>query len=563
MNATPKAVAAFVSLQVQSSFQALPLGAACIASAVKADPFLSGCVHPVLSDFCMESPQLAGKTAAEQGALIAESLASLLPNDGTPAAVGFSLYVWSRPALEAAARALSSLRPDILLFAGGPEVTSGIVASLKHPFRYLLSGEGESSAVALLTAWRKSESVSESVLAPNRCVATDPAKLSSPWLDGTLSACEGFSAHRGALWELARGCPYSCSYCYESLGEKRIRAFPLERLEKELEHFTKNGVERVFVLDPTYNASRDRALKLLDLIEKKTNGIHFHFEVRAELLDKDLVNAFSRIPCSLQIGLQSSNPDVLKAVNRPSDLKTFSRRIAMLNDSGVVFGLDLMYGLPGDTLSSFRTSLDYAISLYPNNLEIFRLSVLPGTALYDDASALGLVFQKDPPYSVESTSKCAPQDLAKAASLARACDVFYSQGRAVTWFLSLLRVLKLKPSQFFQDFSAYLASSGDDGSREYSHAEAQAMQIEFCRTKLREKGKGSLENLMADIVALNGAWTRALAEGETSRLQLSWHPEDLFSGDAMDLEFFLENVCMEACDVTVFPGPEGPDIEIE
>ena len=184
--------------------------------------------------------------------------------------------------------------------------------------------------------------------------------------------------YRGALWELARGCPYSCAYCYESKGEKKVRTIPLGRLEKELERFVERGTERVFVLDPTYNASRDRALSLLRLIEKKAGEIHFNFEVRAELLDRELVDAFSRIPCSLQIGLQSTNPEALALVNRPVDLKQFSKKIMLLNDAGIVFGIDLMYGLPGDTLSSFRSSVDYAVSLYPEQPRDFPARRLAG-----------------------------------------------------------------------------------------------------------------------------------------------------------------------------------------
>ena len=63
--------------------------------------------------------------------------------------------------------------------------------------------------------------------------------------------------------------------------------------------------------------------------------------------------------------------------------------------------------------------------------------------------------------------------------------------------------------------------------------------------------------------ALNGAWTRALAEGEETKLSLAYHPEDIFSTDSMDLEYFTENACMENCTVRVFPGPDGPDLEIK
>ena len=130
-----------------------------------------------------------------------------------------------------------------------------------------------------------------------------------------------------------------------------------------------------------------------------------------------------------------------------------------------------------------------------------------------------------------------------------------------------LRPLKLKPSQFLADFAEWLESP-DRAARPGAaralaasrapHAEIERLQIAFAEKKLAEKGKGYLGKAVRDIIALNGAWTRAFAEGEESSLELSYHPEDLFSTDAMDLEYFAENACMEHCAARVFPTPDGP-----
>ncbi len=592
MSHTQKPALLVISLQVQSSYQAVPLGAATIVSALRADPAVSARVSPELLEFTLEDARFRGRSPREIGSLVAREIASRLSrsddsspgaNTASPAArvptiVGFSLYVWNRLALEAAARELKTLVPSALTFAGGPEITANPFMPGESPFDRQILGEGETASAAFVRSVLDPSRESprgQSSRAPGadetRCPDEDAAFLPSPWLDGTLDGSEAVRTHRGALWELARGCPYACSYCYESKGSRKVRAIPLGRLERELDRFVELGIERVFVLDPTYNASRERALELLALIERRAPGIHFNFEARAELLDRATVAAFSRIPCSLQIGLQSSNPEALKLVNRPADLATFSKRIALLNEAGVTFGLDLMYGLPGDSFSTFRASLDYALALYPNNLEIFRLAVLPGTALADRGKELGLEWEKEPPYNVRSTPKFSAQDLARSASLARATDVFYTQGRAVTWFLSALAPLKLKPSQFLQDFAAYLEdakASGAKGKRAHTagecltHREAEGLQLAFLAAKYREKGKAYLSLLVENVVTLNGAWTRALAEGEESVLELAWHPEDLFSPESLDLEYFQENACMEGCRVRVFPTSDGPDYSV-
>jgi radical SAM superfamily enzyme YgiQ (UPF0313 family) len=583
MNSSEKPLVVIVSLQVQSSFQAIPLGAACVVSSLRADPAIASRASILLADYSLEDDDLAGLDPGAAGCLIAEKVVALIGKNrpqsaDVPVVVGFSVYVWNRPVIEAAACRFRELVPGAALFAGGPEVTaspesfvilSHTLAGQKRPlFDRIIAGEGESASAAFVLSVLDGKPAGLSADSSPRCPPEDCNRLPSPWLDGTLDDCPGVRDYRGALWELARGCPYSCAYCYESKGEKKVRNIPLARLEKELERFVERGTERVFVLDPTYNASRDRALSLLRLIEKKAGEIHFNFEVRAELLDRELVDAFSRIPCSLQIGLQSTNPEALALVNRPVDLKQFAKKIALLNDSGIVFGIDLMYGLPGDTLSSFRSSVDYAVGLYPNNLEIFRLAVLPGTTLSDKAASYGLKYQAAVPYLVEATPKFPAQDLERAAALARACDVFYTQGRAVTWFLSALAPLKLKPSQVFQDFARYLDEHRTGGKggladcADLPHVEAERLQLAFLKAKYAEKGKAFLWPALNDVIRLNGAWTRALAEGEETRLTLTYHPEDLFSSDSMDLEFFTENACMENCSVRVFPGPDGPDFEV-
>ena len=567
MSATEKPLILFVSLQVQSSWQSVPLGAASVAAALGADSRLAGRLSFTLADYSLEDPDLSGLDAVRAGALLARKILTLAP---APRVVAFSVYVWNRPAFEECARELRRLGSKATLVAGGPEPTAA-PETFGEAFDHVLVGEGERGFADLALALLDGSPLPASVAAMRRLPVPDCANLASPWLSGTLDSCRAVSGHRGALWELARGCPYSCAYCYESLGEKKVRPLPLKRLEAELDRFAQLGVERVFVLDPTYNANRERALSLLSTIEKRAKDIHFSFEVRAELLDRELVSAFSRIPCSLQIGLQSSNPEALKLVNRPSDLKGFSKKIGLLNDAGIVFGLDLMYGLPGDSLSTFRASLDYALSLYPNNLEIFRLAVLPGTALFERRAELALDCEARPPYAVRSTPKFPSGDLDRAETLAAAADVFYTQGRAVTWFLALLRPLKLKPSQFLADFAEWLESRDRAGrpgaaralaASRAPHAEIEPLQIAFAEKKLAEKGKSYLGKAVRDIIALIGAWTRAFAEGEESSLELSYHPEDLFSSDAMDLEYFAENACMEHCAARVFPTPDGPDLEL-
>ena len=535
------------TIPAEVSPQALPLGAASIVAAINCS-FQSQPAQQEVSARLVSFPPTENRPEA-----IARQLL-----ESTPAAICFSLFVWNRRVLAQAADIIRREAPEIPLIAGGPEVTSG--AADKDSFHYLVCGEGDESVPELLRQLLSSDGAKKAGL-PRKIFSprANQEQLPSPYLTGVLDPAQ---YQDGALWELARGCPFKCAYCYESKGEKTVAYFPMERIRQELEFFAKKKVSQIFVLDPTYNAQKQRAVEILTLIRQKAPHTFFHFECRAELLDSELVRAFSKLACSLQIGLQSAHPEVLKLVARSINRKEFAQKIALLNQAGVVFGFDLIYGLPGDTLAGFKESIDYALSLYPNSLEIFRLSVLPGTTLFDQRQELGLVSPTEPPYLVESTPQFSAAHLDTAEELARATSYFYSRGRAVGWFHSLLKPLSCSPSAFFTRFTQFLAAEHiaipaiQDAC---SHKEVEAVQVQFITSQYSTpKLKGMLA-AATDLIRLNGAFSRAYADGETTRLQLSYHPEDLLSPYTQDLAYFCRHAQKKSLHVRVQPGKHGSE----
>ena len=607
------------TLLVETSPQSLPLGAACIASSIKADSRTKNVFSVSLIDFSLEDEKilLAGKNNGDEGIanLIAAQLAQKKPDF-----VCFSVYVWNRTVLEKACYLLKKLLPNCVCISGGPEVTAAPLSF--GSFDFMIAGHGERAIVDLLVAIRNtrifhtqknSSSISfkqgyafniqgvyqsktsihefsDSYKNPStensqytfssfstqykceiiRACPLPPDMTASPYLDGTIDP----QKYGGALWELARGCPFKCSYCYESKGEKKIAYFPLDRLEKEIELFAAKKIPQVFVLDPTYNANKERAIKMLKIIEKKAPGMFFYFEARAEFIDRVLAHAFSRIPCCLQIGLQSANPEVLKNVNRTLDKKRFIKNIGFLNEAGVTFGFDLIYGLPGDNFRGFCESIDFALSLYPNNLELFCLSVLPGTDLCDAASNFDLEWEQNPPYHVLKTPQFSESDLKKAENLSYATNLFYTKGRAVAWFNSVLYVLKEKPSKFLKKFEEFLEKISRAETRVtashsylpqiiYSEYEIENFQITFIQLRFREKHLEHFLPAAEDLIRMHAALGRCTYDGTESNFTTHYHPDDVMSEYGTDIKFFTENCEKQKCKVRVFMGKNGADWKVE
>lgn len=593
------------TLLVEKSPQALPLGAACVASSIKSR-FKN--LEVLLFSPTMEDSEYFGKSDIEKANIFAEKLLAFaeVKAENSIKVVCLSVYVWNRLVLEKVG--LSLMKKGILVIAGGPEITANPDSFVGADF--VVSGEGEAAVPLLFEKLEKSSKsekfdigifekdfaeeaffVEKSKYHPEtkkvfykKSLAGED--LTSPYLDGTLD----LSKYEGALWELARGCPFKCSYCYESKGEKKVRLLPMERIEKELKLFAEKDVPQVFVLDPTYNANKERALSLLKMMAKITPNTFYYFEARAEFIDRQIAKAFTKLPCAVQFGLQSSDEEVLKKVNRSFNKAQFVKNINILNQEGVIFGFDLIYGLPGDNLSGFCNSIDFALNLMPNNLELFCLSVLPGTDLFDAAKGYGLVFQEEAPYHVIETPGFSKADMGSASKIAAACNVFYNQGRAVPWFTSLMKALQIKPSKFFKDFIAWYESkkcnfapkNGKKLSIEelslacVSHKEVEKLQLDFLRdyldggfsfgkvdgnSSVKSSGKtGKKQYLLPtveNLIRFNGAISRVTADGTKEKLSLAFHPDDLASPYAADMVFFAKNCGRFGCEVAIEMGSQG------
>lgn len=462
-----------------------------------------------------------GQNTAGNAALLASN---------APRAIGFSLYVWNRDACREIARELRTLLPSALLFAGGPEATADPAGVLEEGILdFVIAGEGETPFAELcqrLLAGRELSGI-PGVIFPGAAHCPPPSPISdldripSPYLTGILHA----DSHSGILWQLARGCSFACDFCFDARDKHGVRRFSLERVEAELRHFAASGVSQVFVLDSTFNQDAKRAKHILRLIARIAPSIHFHFEVRSEFIDRQMAELFAGITCSLQIGLQSADPKVLKQVGRAFDRADFTKRIGYLNDCGAVFGFDLIYGLPGDTLDGFRSSVDYALSLYPNHLDIFPLAILPGTRLAAQGKKLGLLWQAHPPYTLLSTSSFTSADLTVAGQIATACDIFFTRGKAVAWFNSVINALKLKPAQFLKLFGEWLSSGKGANAAEsdFSDHEIWLMQRIFLKQIFRARNLQRFLPIVLDLVDYHHHYAAALLapQPQKNRIQKS------------------------------------------
>lgn len=462
--------------------------------------------------------------------------------EGQATHIGCSIYLWNRSWFDQFSQHLKKIAPSVTLFAGGTEVTANPLSFDLDLFDFLILGEGEESTAKALAQLLDGENAQgEGILtkgkAPSYAFPQDLNLLESVFLSG--AAVDFIKPGASILWEMTRGCPFSCSFCFESKGIRRVRHFSYERIEKELEYLLEKQVKEVFILDPTFNMDKKRTVEMLSLLVDRAQEIHFIFELRAELLDEELADLFAQLNCSLQIGLQSSSPEVLKAINRRFDPALFLEKIGLLIKRGIVFGLDLIIGLPHDSLSIFLSSLDFTVKCKPSNIDIFALSLLPGTELADDAEKLGIKHDKDAPYTVITTPTYTEEDIAKALKLKDACDLLYTKGEASMWMHTLCEAAQCSPSTLFSYFATYTDFLKKNRNIDPTELDIYELQEQFVRDLLKKLKRERYLPPLLSFMELHQGVAFLRETGENPIISISYELDEIAKLDFMHIEKFL------------------------
>ena len=357
--------------------------------------------------------------------------------DRDPWLVGWTCYLWNVERSLDISRYVKQARPGIRMLIGGPEITADNGWVLERPeVDFAAIGEGEQTFCELLTSllngdipdqqiaglyvspaltrtvrgeWNDAK-VARGDLPTFRQPLPNLNEVSSPYLAGILDAAD----EQLMLLETLRGCIFKCKFCYYPKSYDDLYFVSREKIVANLEHARRRGAREVVLLDPTLNQRRDfdGFLKLLADCNPDRQFTYFG-ELRAEGINSTTAQLLREANFTqVEIGLQSIDPLAQELMDRKNHLKAFERGVRALRDEGISVKVDLIIGLPGDTCDSIRRSLHYLkdSNLY-DEVQVFNLSVLPGTAFRHEARELGLEFQPVPPYYVLKTPTLELADL--------------------------------------------------------------------------------------------------------------------------------------------------------
>ena len=377
-----------------------------------------------------------------------------------PEVVCVSCYIWNLSFVKELMADLIKILPGVDFWAGGPEVSYDAEKFLTEnsEFKGVMVGEGEETFKEL-AGYYVEKNPQDLKDMTGICYRDGDQIIHNGWrqimdLSSIPFIYKDLSEFKNRIiyYESSRGCPFSCSYCLSSI-DKKLRFRDTETVKKELQFFIDNKVPQVKFVDRTFNCKHDHAMAIWKYINEHDNGVtNFHFEISADLLREEELQEMSTMRpglIQLEIGVQSTNPDTIKAIHRTMDFEKLKGIVDRIHSFGNIHQhLDLIAGLPYEDYDSFRHSFNDVYALKPQQLQLGFLKVLKGSHMMEMCREYGIVYKTQEPYEVLSTKWLDYDHVLKLKTVENMVEVYYNSGQ----FQNTLEYLE----KFFQDaFSIY------------------------------------------------------------------------------------------------------------
>ena len=452
-----------------------------------------------------------------------------------PGVLFFSCYIWNWEYVKELAAECRKIMPETPVWVGGPEVSyDGARVLEENPaITGVLLGEGEESFPRLLEYYlrEKQEKTGQAKDRTQKEIGVcgdageiprlgeipglafrgeriylrpqekpiDINKLPFPYKD------LGEFSNKIIYYESSRGCPFACSYCLSAL-ERPVRFRDLNLVKGELTAFLEAKVAQVKFVDRTFNCRESHALEIWQFLLEHDNGVtNFHFEIGADLLTEKELAVLGRMRpglVQLEIGVQSTHEKTLEEIHRRMDFNMVKKRVDQVKGfANIHQHLDLIAGLPFESLERFACSFDQVFCLAPEQLQLGFLKILKGSPMEKQARDYGILYREKPPYEVLSTPWLSYKDLLELKGVEQMVEIYYNSHQ---FALTLAGLLPFWDSafSFFRDLARFYE---EKGWHEMQHARVRRYEIllEFIRERLKREKKEQEEPRFRELLTFD------------------------------------------------------------
>lgn len=422
--------------------------------------------------------------------------------------VCFSCYIWNISFVRELIRDLVKILPKTAFWAGGPEVSYDAEKFLTEmpEMTGVMVGEGEKTFHDLLEFYIDGKDSLEEI--SGIAYRTGDKIIHNGWRElMDLSAIPFVYEHlekfenRIIYYESSRGCPFSCSYCLSSI-DKKLRFRDLELVKKELQFFLDHRVPQVKFVDRTFNCKHEHAMTIWKYILEHDNGVtNFHFEISADLLREEEMELMSQMRpglIQLEIGVQSTNPETIRAIHRHMDLKKLEHCVNRVHSfRNIHQHLDLIAGLPYEDYDIFHQSFNDVYQMKPDQLQLGFLKVLKGSLMQKEADVYGIVYKEKEPYEVLSTNWLTYGEVLKLKMVESMVEVYYNSGQF--WHtLEYLIPLEKDAFTFYEKLGSFYEKKGYS---EISHSRMRRYEIllEYLKEETDVPAEVAAQKMLYDL----------------------------------------------------------------
>ena len=419
-----------------------------------------------------------------------------------PDVVAFSCYIWNMEFVNRLAELIKLVDPNIEILYGGPEVSyEGKEFLENHEGEYVIVGEGEKTFREFVL-YKLGEGKIEDIKGLNykrdgkvfenpKRPEMDMNELVFPY------TYEEDINNKIVYYEASRGCPFKCKYCLSSVMHG-VRFLDVERVKKELKYFMERGLKLVKFVDRTFNCNREYTVELLKYLSEQDTETRFHFEVAADLLTEEQIEILNNAPkgrFQLEVGVQTTNNEVLHNINRYITYENIKEKVLKVAaGKNVMQHLDLIAGLPGEDLESFKKSFNDVHAIRPDEIQLGFLKLLKGSSMREEAEKWGIVYSPYAPYEIIRSKDISYEELLLLKKVEAMVDKYYNSckfNNVIKFFLNIYD----KPFDFYYDLAMFFEEKGNF-KRSIGNVEYYKILLDFYLEKIGGEDEGLFKEVL-------------------------------------------------------------------
>ncbi|WP_283677418.1 B12-binding domain-containing radical SAM protein [Clostridium perfringens] len=419
-----------------------------------------------------------------------------------PDVVAFSCYIWNMEFVNRLAELIKLVDPNIEILYGGPEVSyEGKEFLENHEGEYVIVGEGEKTFREFVL-YKLGEGKIEDIKGLNykrdgkvfenpKRPEMDMNELVFPY------TYEEDINNKIVYYEASRGCPFKCKYCLSSVMHG-VRFLDVERVKKELKYFMERGLKLVKFVDRTFNCNREYTVELLKYLSEQDTETRFHFEVAADLLTEEQIEILNNAPkgrFQLEVGVQTTNNEVLHNINRYITYENIKEKVLKVAaGKNVMQHLDLIAGLPGEDLESFKKSFNDVHAIRPDEIQLGFLKLLKGSSMREEAEKWGIVYSPYAPYEIIRSKDISYEEFLLLKKVEAMVDKYYNSckfNNVIKFFLNIYE----KPFDFYYDLAMFFEEKGNF-KRSIGNVEYYKILLDFYLEKIGGEDEGLFKEVL-------------------------------------------------------------------